>query len=602
MAIRVTCDSCDHEFTTRDENAGRRIRCPECSEPVAVSAKRKGKSKKSSSGNQTVVMAAIAGGVVAVIAVITGVALMNGGNNAVPVGVNVPTNVGAAPQTNLPNVGGPVGLMPSVSNSSVTSGTPMPSTTPPGVAVAGAPNSSSLVPGNTTSPTPTTTGFPSGVTPPANGLPQPGSTPSPIPGSPMPVANNVPGSLPPAAGANAGRPAATSAAGTEMNLADLIERCEPSVVRIDVQTAEGGGNGSGFVIDKTGIIITNYHVIAGARTAVCAFRDGTQSKVEGFLKIDTLRDVAIIKVNHPADKLHPIPLATILPRKGEKVVAFGAPLGLSWTATDGVVSAFRTKPELANLGIDGIEGDWIQTSTPISPGNSGGPLVNFRGEVVAMNTMQLTIGQNLNFAVQAKEIDLVLNQSKASTLVALAPAALPKVEKSRAPKIIDATKDDRGRKALGRLKEVTLLTVMSRDPTGRIRAVVTKRAIDTVRQLGLLVRDGDESDNELMIVTMHFEDNPNSKTGAFEVHVTAVVLMRDRNEKGDVEVLKVWEKEEKLGSLADRLFFSGELSKQVMDKLGSFFGKFKGSFHTAHREADKAAAPIGDKSKTPKSK
>lgn len=586
MAIRVTCESCDHEFTTRDDNAGRRVRCPECREPVSVSAKRKGKSKKTSGGNQTVLIASIAGGVVAVAAIVIAVVMTSGGggnnaapnNAAPPVAANAPPAGSAAPNAAAPMVGAPGGMMPPTATGS----TPMPM---PTATVASAATGNPAAPG-VTAPGP-------GTAP----LPMPNASTTPL--SPMPTASSAPTTNPPSAAPNA----VTTPSGPELSLADLIEKCEPSVVRIDVQTSEGGGNGSGFVIDKTGIIVTNYHVVAGSNTAVCFFKDGSQAKVEGFLTIDTQRDVAIIKVNHPAEKLHPIPLAATLPRKGEKVVAFGAPLGLSWTATDGVVSAFRSKPELANLGISDIEGDWIQTSTPISPGNSGGPLVNFRGEVVAMNTMQLTIGQNLNFAVQAKEIDLVLNQSKSATLTALAPKALPKVAKSRTPQIIDATKEERGRKALGRLKEVTLLTIMSRDPTGRIRAVVTKKAIDTVKQLGLLVRDGDESDNELMLVTMHFEDNINSKTGAFEVHVSAVVLMRDRNEQGQVEILKVWEKEEKLGSLADRLFASGELSKPVMDKLSSFFGKFKGTFYTAHREAEKAAGATGDKSKTkPKSK
>ncbi|MBC7820383.1 MAG: serine protease [Planctomycetaceae bacterium] len=373
-------------------------------------------------------------------------------------------------------------------------------------------------------------------------------------------------------------------------MSNLIDKCEPSVVRIDVESAGGKSCGSGFVFDKSGLIITNYHVIAGASRAICAFRDGSEAKVEGFLKIDPLRDVAIIKVNHPADKLHPIKLRSDLPRKGEKVVAFGAPLGLSWTATEGIISAFRPKAELVSLGMDGIEGDWIQTSTPISPGNSGGPLVTYAGEVIAMNTMQFTIGQNLNFAVQAKEIELVLKQSEGAQLVALAPALLPEAAKAQAPKIVDVTKDERGRKALGRLKEVTLLTAMSRDPTGHIQSVVRKKALDTARQLGLMPRDGDESDNEFMLVTMHFEEDPNSRTGAVEVHVSAVVFMRDRNADGKVEVLKVWEREEKLGSLPDRLFASGEFSKPIMEKLTSFFGKFKGSYHSAHREVEKAAA------------
>ena len=378
----------------------------------------------------------------------------------------------------------------------------------------------------------------------------------------------------------------------EMSLADLIEKCEPSVVRIDVQTDEGGGNGSGFVMDKSGIIVTNVHVIAGARQATVNFKDGSKTPVLGVLKVDVKRDVAIIKVDHPADKLFPIKLAAALPRKGEKVVAFGAPLGLSWTATDGVISAFRSTEELGKLGIDGIDGDWIQTSTPISPGNSGGPLVTFAGEVIGMNTMQLTIGQNLNFAVQAKEIDLVLKQSAmpGTQLVALSPAAVPKAEKIKKPTVVDVSKSERGRKLMGKLKEVSLIVLAGNlDPTRRITLVVRDKAVETVKKLGLLVRDGDESDRELMLVTLEFRENTKSKSaGSAELHVMMVVLCRDQTEDGKLEICKIWEQEERIGSFPERAFATGELPKLVIDKLGTFFGKFKIAFNSAHMEADKA--------------
>ena len=606
MAIRVTCQSCDHEFTTRDDKAGRRVKCPECSEPVAVIAKRKGKSKNKTGGNQTLLIAGIAGGVAIAALVVVVVLMTRGGGNNVQdpnVAANNPAPMmGAAPNGAMPQPAGAVpNGMPGAPGASMPPTTAAPTGSVPG-ALPPAANPYAAVPGGT----PTTAGVVTPQTTPGiAGTTAPGT----VPVSPMPVASapgvGVPGATAPGATVPGGGPANfnnPNGAGVrpaEMQLTDLITRCEPSVVRINVETADGEkGTGSGFVVSTDGIIVTNYHVIEGAVRASCAFKDGTQANVEGFLKVDPKRDVAIIKINRPADKLFPLKIGKVLPRKGEKVVAFGAPLGLDWTVTEGIISAFRSKPELAKLGIVGLEGDWIQTSTPISPGNSGGPLVSYTGEVVAMNTMQFTVGQNLNFAVQAKEIELVLEQSKGAQLVALAPAALPKVSKSRSPKVIDATKDERGKKALGRLQEVTLLLVMSRDPTGRIRAIVQKKAIDTAKQLGLLVRDGDESDNELMVVTMHFEDSPTSKVGAFEVHVSAVVLMRNTNEEGQLEILKVWDKEEKLGTVQDRLFLTGEIPKSVLDKLSSFFGKFKGTLFTARREADKAKSGADDKSKS----
>src|SRR5690606_502952 len=101
----------------------------------------------------------------------------------------------------------------------------------------------------------------------------------------------------------------------------------------------------------------------------------------------------------------PLKIATTLPKKGETTIAFGSPLGLSFTASNGIVSAVRLEDELRNeaLGLN-LNVTWIQTTSPISPGNSGGPLMNDRGEVIGINTLIVGAahaGQNLNFAVSS---------------------------------------------------------------------------------------------------------------------------------------------------------------------------------------------------------
>jgi S1-C subfamily serine protease len=109
-------------------------------------------------------------------------------------------------------------------------------------------------------------------------------------------------------------------------------------------------------------------------------------------------------------------LATDLPKKGETTIAFGAPLGLSFTASDGIVSAVRRHEELEEVtnGLD-LNVTWIQTTSPISPGNSGGPLVNVKGEVIGINTINIGgakeyRGQNLNFAVSARDVQSVFQE------------------------------------------------------------------------------------------------------------------------------------------------------------------------------------------------
>ncbi len=170
-----------------------------------------------------------------------------------------------------------------------------------------------------------------------------------------------------------------------LSLPDFIERYEKAAVEVDVITAEGAGNGSGFVVDPSGLVVTNYHVIEKARTAKCkfnAFHNYMKIDVEGLLFFDRTIDVAILKLK--TDKTLPVlELAKQPPRPGEEVVAFGAPQGLSFTATKGEVSAVRPAEEIGGP----FKGYWIQTTAEITFGNSGGPLVSTAShKVVGINT------------------------------------------------------------------------------------------------------------------------------------------------------------------------------------------------------------------------
>ncbi len=199
----------------------------------------------------------------------------------------------------------------------------------------------------------------------------------------------------------------------------LIAATEPAIVRIDFSTREGSGIGSGFVIDDKGIVVTNHHVIDGATSAKAVFADGTSVRVIGVLGSDPKRDIAILKIQKPEKKLLSLRLQKSRPQKGLAVVAFGAPQGLSFSASEGIVSSVRSAAELAEFGKP-LDGEWIQTTTPISPGNSGGPLVNLSGEVVGINTFHIIKGQNLNFAVSAADIERIYGESQDSNALPLA--------------------------------------------------------------------------------------------------------------------------------------------------------------------------------------
>jgi len=211
-----------------------------------------------------------------------------------------------------------------------------------------------------------------------------------------------------------------TAARSEMRLSDLIARIEPSVVRINVRGRNGDGVGSGMVVDRQGRIVTNFHVVRDALSAEVFFEDGSKYEVAGYLAADPSRDLAVLQLREQGKQVVPVPLAQNSPLKGDRVVAFGAPLGFSFTASEGIVSAIRTGREiresfLSNVGVDvysmhgyALDVSWLQTTTPISGGNSGGPLVNLRGEMVGVNTWSRSDGQNLNFAVAASEVARVL--------------------------------------------------------------------------------------------------------------------------------------------------------------------------------------------------
>ncbi len=165
----------------------------------------------------------------------------------------------------------------------------------------------------------------------------------------------------------------------QLPLPQVFETIENSVVLITTNLAQG----SGFVYDNVGHIITNYHVIEGATTIQVTFVDGnvTEATIEGE---DPYSDLAVIKVDQDITTLYPVVLGNSSDLiVGEPIVAVGNPFGLSDTMTAGIVSQLGRQ-----LSAEGgyVIIDVIQVDAAINPGNSGGPLVNMNGEVVGVNT------------------------------------------------------------------------------------------------------------------------------------------------------------------------------------------------------------------------
>lgn len=211
------------------------------------------------------------------------------------------------------------------------------------------------------------------------------------------------------------------AAETPLGATELARKVDPAIVTIVVPDI---GYGSGFVLGKTGEIVTNYHVIEGAKKASVMFHDKSTAQVEGFLAISPGKDLAILRVKPPHSTLGGLQTAKSRPSKGANVFAFGAPLGLTGTVSDGIVSAVRSGIDIRDVLKKMLQRDvyvdilhydldaiWIQTTAPISRGNSGGPLVDERGDVVGVNTASNTLGQNLNFAVSSHHLKHLLENA-----------------------------------------------------------------------------------------------------------------------------------------------------------------------------------------------
>ena len=171
------------------------------------------------------------------------------------------------------------------------------------------------------------------------------------------------------------------------------------------------GSGSGFVWDRDGHVVTNFHVIAEAQTLTVTMHDQKtyQANVVGA---EPRKDIAVLHIDAPAEALVPVPHYTgrFDVQVGEKVIAIGNPFGLDQTLTTGVVSALGRQVE----GIGGVTiRQMIQTDAAINPGNSGGPLLDSSGHLIGMNTMIYSrsgASAGIGFAVPAQTISRVVSQ------------------------------------------------------------------------------------------------------------------------------------------------------------------------------------------------
>ena len=203
---------------------------------------------------------------------------------------------------------------------------------------------------------------------------------------------------------------------TTGSLADAVDRVLPSVVSIRTESFGGGkGEGSGVVLDREGIILTNNHVVEGTTAVTVAFNDGLHVKALRGTVLGTApdRDLAVIRVM--ANDLIPLALARSSSlRLGDAVFAVGFPLGLGGpTVTSGIVSGLGRTIDGPNGELTGL----LQTDAAINPGNSGGPLVDRAGRLVGINTagVRQADAENVSFAIAIDEALPVIERISSQT-------------------------------------------------------------------------------------------------------------------------------------------------------------------------------------------
>lgn len=186
-----------------------------------------------------------------------------------------------------------------------------------------------------------------------------------------------------------------SSSSSNTDIVDIVAQAEKCVFTIYVEKNGETGSGTGFFVNNTGIAISNYHVFDHNSKGIIEMTDKRRYNIKSILEASEVYDYVVFQVEAPDTYFEYLKIAPSVPRKGESIFILGNPRLLESTLTTGIVSAIRPQNNIDDL---------IQIDAAISPGSSGSPVMNNRGEVVGIATFKRTDCENCNFAYNIQRV------------------------------------------------------------------------------------------------------------------------------------------------------------------------------------------------------
>jgi S1-C subfamily serine protease len=289
----------------------------------------------------------------------------------------------------------------------------------------------------------------------------------------------------------------------EQRVVDMFKRASRSVVHIRTTalvrnifsrnpTEQLAGEGTGFVWNETGYLVTNFHVVRGAERCFVILADSEDSFVAKVVGVDPSVDLAVLKIEPPAGGLVPLPLGTSSDLQvGQSVFAIGNPFGYDQTLTTGVISALEREIEsVIRNPIRGV----IQTDAAINPGNSGGPLLDSAGRMIGVNTMIYTpsgASAGIGFAVPVDTVsravpEIIRTGQGPRTSIGLSVAVDRWARARRIPGVVIAEVKPGGAADRAGLKAVRMLED-GRHELGDVIVGVDDRKVTTQEEFALML-------------------------------------------------------------------------------------------------------------------